>query len=181
MTVRSGGIGFLELVRCGVVIALTNLTPALSELVARWRRTLMCGIAIAAYGAALVALGLPIYLAPLVAWGTLAVAVTAALVGMGLARQRHLSVWRAWSGIDGAVCMIEWSPKRQRYEAHSWAAFRRHRHLGGPVADAAISHAPRPLWIEPALQELRTMYRLSYGFADDLTSRWMYLPDDAGS
>ncbi len=182
MTVRSGPVGFLELVRCSLVIALTNLTPALTELLARWRRTLIYGASIAAYTVALVAVqGVPIYIALPVAWGTFAIAVTAALVWLGLAHRRHITVWRAWRGIDGAVCMIEWNPKRQRYEAHSWAAFRRHRHLGGPVADAAISHAPRPLWIEPALPELREMYRLSYGFADDPTSRWMYLPDNAAA
>lgn len=180
LSVRCDPIGLGELTRCSLVIALTNMTPPPRELVSRWRRTLISGAAIGAYSVVLVAgLGLPLYLGLILAWATFLFAYTYALVLLGMLRRRSTTMWRTWRGLDGAVCIIEWSPKRQRYEAHSWAAFRRHRHLGGPVAQAAISQGPRPLWIEPALPTLRTLYRARYGFVDDRDSRWMYLADPA--
>lgn len=176
VTVRSGPIGVLELSRAGFVVAVTNLTPPVAEVVARWRRTLIYGSCLVVYSVVLARLGVPFYAAPVIAWATLILAAAGATVGVNLAHRRHIGMWRAWRGVDGAVCAIEWNPKRRRYEAHSWAAFRRHRRLGGPVADAAIGDGPRPLWLEPALPGLRERYRRRYGFLDDSESRWMYLP-----
>ena len=171
--VRSDPIGVLELTRCCLVIALTNLTPPPAELVARRRRTLLYAVAITAYSVVLViTTRLPTYVAPLAAWATFVVAITAAMAALTARRRRDISVRRAWRGPAGAVCMIEWDPKSQRHEAYSWAAFPRHRHLGPLVAAAVMSRGRRPLWIEPALPGLREMYRSRYGFVDDPVSRW---------
>lgn len=171
--VRSGPMGPYEQLPCGLVTALTNLTPPPREIITRWRRTALYGASFAVMVWLLIWSGLPIYLAPFLAWATLVVNLTATSAGVDRAHREHITVWRAWRGLGDAVCIVQWIPSRQRYEFHSWAAFPRHRGLGEPVA-AAIQHRPRPLWIEPATHKLREKYR-SAGFVDDPSSRCMVL------
>ena len=157
------------------MIALTNLTPPQSLLSAGDGRCSVGWVSPRTASSLGVVTSLPVYLAPLAAWATFVVAVTAAMTAVTMRRRRAITVWRAWSGAAGAVCLTEWNPRRLRHEAHSWAAFPRHRHLGRRVAVAAVGRGPRPLWMEPALPGMREMYRDEFGFVDSPGSRWMVL------
>lgn len=174
LDVRSGPMGSIEQLRCGLVVALTSLTPPPNEIITRWRQTAIFAASFIFMVWLLIWSGLPIYLAPFVAWAMLVFSLTAASIWADHAHRENITVWRAWRGLGGAVCFAQWIPSRQRHELHTWAAFPRHRGLGGPVVDAAIAQGPRPLWLEPATPELRVKYR-SAGFVDDPASRCMIL------
>jgi hypothetical protein len=155
--VRSGPVGLLELLRCRATVALTNLTPPPTELAVRWRTTLIYGAFSLGYAVALAWWGFPAVIAPIGGWVAMVLVFTAAYVGVGLVRGADQHVWRAWRGLAGAVCIVYWDAKRQRYEAHSWAAFPRHHHLGRAVGQAALDSGLRPLWLKPALPRLRDL------------------------
>lgn len=174
IAVRRGPLGPLENVRSAVTVVLTNLTPPPREVVDRWRRTGVYGACWVLFVVALIWFGVPWYASMPLAWLGFAVLWT----GTFSAEQRRvgsdLEVWRGWSGAAGAVCSVQWNPRRQRHEIHSWAAFPRGRGLGTPVLRTAIAQAPRPLWLRPATPELRSKYR-GHGFRDVPSTPWMKL------
>lgn len=175
LVVRSGPIGFVELLRCGAVVTLTNFTPPPHEWRSRWRRT---PIYFALFGVTaweLAWLGIPYVLAPVLAAVLLVGAFTLGTAALDYRHRKDIRMWRLWDGRAGAVCVVQWNPRRQRHELHSWAAFPRRRGRGGVVARAAISEGPRPLWLDPATSRLPDHYR-SYGFVDAPGTRWMNLP-----
>ena len=173
--VRSDTPGALELLRCGAVVALTNLTPPPTELILRWRRTGIYGATLLLTTLALSGLGVPYYLALPVCAVLLLLSVIVAFALVTYVHRRHLRVWRRWERLGGAVCVVQWSRTRKRHELHSWAAFPRRKTLGGAVATAALGEAQRPLWLHPATPRLGEYYREKGGFVNVPETRWMVL------
>ena len=65
--------------------------------------------------------------------------------------------------------------RHDRPELHTWATFRHRRSLGRAVLDAALTDAPRPLWLNPAISSLREFYLSKGAVPDPGGSRWLVL------
>ncbi len=103
-------MGSIEQLRCGLVVALTNLTPPPNEIITRWRQTAIFAASFIFMVWLLIWSGLPIYLAPFVAWAMLVFSLTAASIWADHAHRENITVWRAWRGLGGAVCFAQWIP-----------------------------------------------------------------------
>ncbi len=155
-------LSLLDLVVGASVVALTYLALPLKEQLIRWRRS---GPNFAVFLA--FAWLTPAFLPPGASpWWGLLVAPPVFFICMVVAHAvvilKEDDVWFIRDGLNGSLVLGGWTksiPAPGRgYWLHTWAAWPRHHGLGRVVGEAALTEAPRPLWILPATPELRELY-----------------------
>jgi hypothetical protein len=169
--IRGTRIGSAALVHCAVVLTIADLARPPHDLTARAKRTAAYLTLYATNVVALHLLGAPPPIAALAAVPTMLLALTAG--GVIVIRRSH-DAWHVRAGRDAALLLLRHDRRRDRWELHSWVAWRQRRGLGGAVALAALTDTPRPLWLRPATPDLRGLYH-AHGAHDDPHTPWLVI------
>ncbi len=170
---RGVRIGLGPTVHCALIATVAFFFVPFREILIRWRRTVPNLAALGLYTVVFYTFAASWVVAFVIAAVALLLVFTA--VTAGLIRWRTDDMWHVRDGADGAVILTQWVSRHDRQELHTWATFRHRRGLGRAVLDAALTDAPRPLWLNPAISSLREFYLSKGAVPDPDGSRWLVL------
>lgn len=170
-----GGMTASDVVHCAAVATLAFLAFSPLEWVRRWRRTAVyTGMAAGGAVGLRYTTGAPWWLTALLGIALLLFGLFVAMVA--ILRWRVDDVWFTRQGTSAALVMGDSLPvdgRRKGYLLHSWAAWPQGKGCGRAVADAAITQAPRPVWVDAATADLRDTYTRAGAVPDPAGTRWM--------